>query len=483
MTTETAPHQGTPGTIVRAGRYCRISSDPRERRAGVDRQAEDTAALCDVKGWEAAGLYVDNDTSASSGKARPEWDRLLTDIADGKIDAIAAWDQDRGWRMMAELETLRAFFNGLGRKIPLATTGQGDVDLYTPTGVLAVQIKTAVSEHEIAMLKVRMCRAARQKAERGLPQWRNAFGYKADGSREPDPITGPLVAKMYRDLLAGASFADIAREWTAAGVKTPRGVEWTAPMIAALARKHRNAGLRSHNAKRAVARREDVVAEGNWPPLVDPATFWAVQDTLDTRTRRKPRRPVRQYLLSGLMRCGKCGGSITGCPDGDGTRRYACRNAKCRGVSLMAADGEAVVTGAVAAYLARPGAVELLTDTSLDDAEREALRAELAALHTRLDGLAQDYADGLLDGRQVKVASDGIRQKIAAAQRRQQSETQTAVFDRLAIGTPEVAAGLSALTPDRYRALVELLAVITVMPVGKGRHVFDPRRIRFDWRT
>ena len=64
---------------------------------------------------------------------------------------------------------MRRFFTGLGRRVEFATTGQGDIDLYSPTGVLAAQIKTAVSEHEISMMKVRMRRAARQKAERGNP--------------------------------------------------------------------------------------------------------------------------------------------------------------------------------------------------------------------------------------------------------------------------------------------------------------------------
>src|SRR5581483_5403356 len=160
---------------VRAGCYLRISSDPKDKRAGIQRQREDTTALCEVKGWTPVDFYPDNDRSASNGKARPQWDRLLADIKAGKVDAIAAWDQDRGWRMMHELEELRRFFTSLGRRVPLATTGQGDVDLYSPTGVLTAQNKTAVSEHEIAMMKVRMRRAARQKAESGRPQWKRAF--------------------------------------------------------------------------------------------------------------------------------------------------------------------------------------------------------------------------------------------------------------------------------------------------------------------
>ena len=128
---------------VRAGCYLRISSDPNDKREGVARQREDTSALCEIKDWTVAGYYEDNDTSASSGEERKHWNRLLADVKAGKIDAIAAWDQDRGWRMMSELEELRKFFTGLGRQVPLATTGQGDIDLYSPTGILAAQIKTA----------------------------------------------------------------------------------------------------------------------------------------------------------------------------------------------------------------------------------------------------------------------------------------------------------------------------------------------------
>ena len=57
-----------------------------------------------------------------NGKQRPEWDRLLADVKAGKIDAIVVWNQDRGWRMMSQLEDLRRFFESLGRRILLTTT-------------------------------------------------------------------------------------------------------------------------------------------------------------------------------------------------------------------------------------------------------------------------------------------------------------------------------------------------------------------------
>ncbi|GFG75890.1 recombinase family protein [Mycobacterium botniense] len=87
----------TTPTAKQQGCYCRISSDPQDKRAGVERQRADTTALYEVKEWMPVGFYVDNDRSASNGKQRPRWDDLLADITAGKIDAIAAWDQDRGW--------------------------------------------------------------------------------------------------------------------------------------------------------------------------------------------------------------------------------------------------------------------------------------------------------------------------------------------------------------------------------------------------
>jgi site-specific DNA recombinase len=44
--------------------------------------------LCDKLGWQVSDVYPDNDVSAYSGKKRPEWDRLNSDIGDGLVDAI-----------------------------------------------------------------------------------------------------------------------------------------------------------------------------------------------------------------------------------------------------------------------------------------------------------------------------------------------------------------------------------------------------------
>ncbi|MCW2760007.1 MAG: serine recombinase, partial [Marmoricola sp.] len=91
-------------TPTAAAIYARISSDPTEARAGVGRQVSDCRKLADSLGWGVAGEYVDNDLSAYSGKRRPEYERMLTDLTDGVIDAVVVYDIDRLTRRPMELE-------------------------------------------------------------------------------------------------------------------------------------------------------------------------------------------------------------------------------------------------------------------------------------------------------------------------------------------------------------------------------------------
>src|SRR3954464_9975550 len=102
-----------PKHRLRAGGHLRISSDPKDKREGVDRQREDVTVLAEAYGLDIVEWFIDNDTSASKGLQRKRWNDLLAKIESGELDAIGAWDQDRNWRMMSELEDLRKFFKKL----------------------------------------------------------------------------------------------------------------------------------------------------------------------------------------------------------------------------------------------------------------------------------------------------------------------------------------------------------------------------------
>ena len=132
-------------TPHRAALYARISSDD-GTALGVGRQLEDCRKLAAEKGWTVVETFIDNDVSASNGKARPEYGRLLQALTDGRADALVVWDIDRLTRTPRELEDVVDLADKHG--VALASVG-GEVDLATPQGRLTARLKGNVARHEV----------------------------------------------------------------------------------------------------------------------------------------------------------------------------------------------------------------------------------------------------------------------------------------------------------------------------------------------
>jgi DNA invertase Pin-like site-specific DNA recombinase len=501
------PATATNTATIRAACYCRISSDPKDKREGVTRQKEDTAVLCEVNGWQVADYYVDNDVSASNGGLRPEWNRLLDDVKAGKVDAIVVWNQDRGWRKMVDLESLRPVLEPRG--VVLATTNIGTIDFRNADDVFRAQVSTALAEMEIAKMQVRQRRAARQRAEQGRPKWRRAFGYLAytgpkeydTGAREPDPVTAPMVAEAYRAVLAGSSLADIARDWNAAGQHGATGKPWTVSTLSLFLRNPRNAGLRAHTD--TATGRTEIVGTGTWTPLVDESLWRSAQHVLNAPGRGPGPKSVRRHLLTGLMRCGRCAaegvdarmsgqwaakktGGAPGRPKagqvkephpGDRTRKvtYACR--RCRRCGIRSDQVESIINEAVLQRLSGENATDLLKAPAADPDQAQKVTDEKSILHGRLNEIADERADGLLTGAQAKRATDRIQDRLDALEKLQVDADRLRVLDGIPLGTAEVAEALAELSTDRYRAVIDLLLTVTVNPVGKCGNVFRADRI------
>lgn len=464
---------------VRAGCYCRISSDPKDKREGVDRQREDTAVMCEINGWTPVGYYVDNDRSSSNGKdARPEWDRLMADMRAGAVDAVVVWNQDRGWRKMADLEQLRPAFASLGVK--LATTNIGTIDFNNPDDIFRVQVSTALSEMEVAKMRVRQLRAARQRAERGLPKWKRAFGYTDD--RQPDPATAPLVKAAYEAVVKGEKITHIAERWNAAGVVGLNGQPWTPSTLSLFLRSPRNCGLRAHNDQIVVVDGKPV--KGAWPPLVSEKLWRAAQAVLKKNVHGP--KSVRKHLLTGVMQCGRegCDGTLAGNwvmqRDGGHVITYSCK--RCRGVSVRQQDVEPIVMAALIKRLARADAVKLLRKKVYHPEEAEKLDAEEKVLLERAAEIAGERAKGLIDGVGYHQMKQIINADLADIERRRQDQERLRVLEDVPLGTDKVADAVIALPPDRLRKAIDLIMVVEIKPVGRGNKVFDRNRIAVEWK-
>lgn len=186
-------------------------------------------------------------------------------MRDGKFDALLVWHPDRLYRRLDDLARL---FDA-APKIEIRSVNGGTLGLSNASGKMLATILGGVSSYEPEHKIERQLAAARQKAEKGKPQWRRAFGYLPetrdkkydDGMRMPDPQTAPLVKEAYRAIVAGSSLKDVAGLFNDVGAYGRNGTVWTDSTVSLFLRAPRNAGLRSHNG--------EIVGPGVWPGLVD----------------------------------------------------------------------------------------------------------------------------------------------------------------------------------------------------------------------
>lgn len=446
---------------MRAAIYLRQSKDTQGTRAAIDRQREDCERLCRQRGWTVVETLADNDTSASSGKVRPGYRRVLDLMEERAVDVVVAWQVDRLLRRMADLEDL---IERCERTGVLVTTVGGDIDLSTDAGRLVGRILGAVARGEVERKSTRQKRAAVQAAELGLPPSRRGFGYARAG--ELVPAEAAAVRAAYEMLLRGVPLGTIATRLNRDGHRTTRGHEWRRSDVRALLLNPRNMGKRSY--------RGNIVADGAWQAIVDEDTWHAVAQTLGDPGRRQGGTGARRWLGSNLYVCGICGGTVLSTYRDSGARIYKCRASAH--LSRKAEPIDELVEEAVRLRVARDGLDGLLAE----DDELVGLRHEAQTLRARLDMLGADYADGQLTAGQVQVATRRIQERLERVDARLAAAARKYQLGRLA-AAPDITAAWHEADVAEKRGLIEALCTVTLLGGSRGG-VFRPESVRIDWR-
>ncbi len=197
-------------TTTRAVIYARQSLDRTGEGAAVDRQVEDCRRLADARRWDVVEVISDNDMSASTGKRRPGYERLLDLMLTGKVDAVVVWAIDRLTRRLVDLEQVITVCETTGVRLATVT---GDLDLSTDTGRMVARILASVARGEVERKGVRQRRANQQRAEGGRMGWtRRPFGYdRRDGEVVAVPAEAEGLQDAARLVLAGSTLAAAAR--------------------------------------------------------------------------------------------------------------------------------------------------------------------------------------------------------------------------------------------------------------------------------
>lgn len=472
---------------MRAAIYLRISQDKTGEAAGVDRQREDCEALVAAQGWTLAETYVDNDISASTGKARPAYLQMLADISAGRIDAVVAWHPDRLYRKLGDLEGL---IEAIDRNdVIMRTHRAGEIDLSTPTGRMIARILGATAQAEGEIKSDRWKRSVRQRRERGdVPgSGSRMYGYTWDGDVVPEEAEA--ARWMAEQVLDGMALNSLARSLRDRGIRTAKGNLWSG---AALRKYLTNPRLAGHSTvshlertgqvskvtgKPITRRVKEVIGAGTWEPILDQETWESVRALLGARSER---RNHGSTLLVGLLYCGRCEAKMNAGARmnkrKETVRVYRCRrginhdDTACGAVSGVASTIDDIVESYAQTRLADPRVRAAIRNLK---AAPRATVAELTEVETRIQEL--EYQ---LDQPGVPVGA------LLRAIDRAKERHSTLLGSIAVVRTPPLPE-----TPEEWpeeqakrRALIELVVErVTLEPATKPG-LFDPERVKIKRR-
>jgi site-specific DNA recombinase len=360
--------------------YGRVSTedqqDPASSRAWQLRRAME---LVEPAGGAIVAEFFDIGQSRSlPWKRRPEAFRLLELLrSPGRgFEAVAIGEPQRAF-YGAQFALTFPLFEHYGVELWVPEVG-GRVDPGSDAHDMVMTLFGGMSKAERSRIRIRVRNAmAAQAATHGrFLGGRPPHGYRladagphpnpgkaALGIRihrlEPDPVTAPVVVRIFEEYVSGKGLFAIADSLTRDKVPSPsaydrarnshrNGEGWGKSAIRAILINPRYTGIAVWGRQRrdeVLVDVEDVAAghrtrlrwndEDAWvrspgvahEPLITPAMFEAARERRAANGRttiRKPRRTPRPYLLRGLLRCGLCDRRMQGSWNHD-QAYYRCR--------------------------------------------------------------------------------------------------------------------------------------------------------------
>lgn len=463
---------------ARAAIYTRISQDRLGDQAGVARQEQDCLELVSTKGWELVDVYRDNDRSAfKPGVKRRGYTRMLADVKRGLVDVIVCWHPDRLHRSPRELEDFIDLLESSGATV--ATVTAGDYDLATADGRLVARITGSVARKESEDKARRARRKHLEKAQRGKVSGGGVrpFGFREDRVTV-DPDEAALIVEAAERVLAGDGVSTIARDWDARGLRTVTGRRWNRTTIRDFLTSARVVGKRTHRGK--------IVADAEWPAILDEATWHRVRRVLlDPDRTARFAASDRRWLLTRVVHCTGCGRPmVSRAASRGGRHRYVCAKDRdpeaCGGRSVVAEPTDLWVGDLVVYRLSSDGWQRAVHGRSQvrDDTADRIVRDEAA-----LEQLARDhYVDGLLSRAEFLAAREPLELRLAGLRRdADRAAGRSGLVVPAGQDVRQVWDGLPV--SRRVEVVRQLVERVDVSPARPGTSRFDPSRLDVVWRV
>ncbi len=321
---------------LRLGAYIRLSptGDHRDEGSLVShpqriRQFVASKVLQHGSSWgEIVEWYEDKDLSGKDMN-RPSFQRMLSDIRKGRINAVIITELSRLNRKVKDFCEVWEFFKD--QNVALFSLKE-NFDTSTPMGELMLIQAMSFAQFERQTIVDRIKKGARARAERGLANGYISLGFKPvehrPNYREIDEAERQYVEMMFRKFLELKRLNRLVgylndngyrtKEFVTKSGKKAGGNRWTISSVHALltnrsyiGEREINKRFRSVDPERLKDDERYFYVDAHWPALISKDLFFDVQKLLE-QNKKKARKYIHEYRLTGLIECAECGVKLVG---------------------------------------------------------------------------------------------------------------------------------------------------------------------------
>jgi DNA invertase Pin-like site-specific DNA recombinase len=429
--------------VIKAVIYMR-ESDPDGVTYTFEYQEDDCAAYAAKNGYTVvASLQEPGQTGHDSLDLRLALKEVRRMVRAREVDVVLVWKYDRLARDFLDQAFVIREAKMSGVRVESATEPVPD----GPIGWVMQAMHGGMSEQEWHKTRQRLQAGKEKRVAHGhyLASNRPPYGYAFANSKKtrlvPDPITAPIIVRMFDLLCSGLSCHEVARVLSREGAPTPTGKSyWYWGTIARIAHKPLYTGVaiafrtrertkyvtnpisgESGPKKVRVPGEQIVLPEGTVPALVTPEVAQRARQYVEQH-RKSPlsgrvTRSVGYLLRGGFAVCGICGATLTIRTTGStSTTRpiYRCfKNG--HGLGIVASEADEFVWGKFVESVTQPGAIAQAIRLIEDRREAEAA-LQLGVLQSLLDE-NQEAQDSLRETAKL------LRNETARARVAQQIDT------------------------------------------------------------
>jgi DNA invertase Pin-like site-specific DNA recombinase len=308
--------------LIPAVAYVRCS-DEHQINASIPAQEASIEKWAAENGYRILRWYKDEGISGWK-EDREQFQRLIADLEKRRdFHAVLCWHTNRFSRFPV-LEANHYWFLLDRAGVHLATVAQGRQDWAD----IGSWLKASIEQHGDAQHRVKLSadvkRGMRRIAEQGIWSGTAPLGYRIGENRKlvlGDPADVALIVRIFEEYIRSASLRGLAHALNGEGIPTSTGGTWGPGSLQRIL---------TNVAYVGTFQRAGVEILNCHPAIIEVPTFDRAQVLLGQRQKiTTPHENGGCFILSGLCRCGKCEGAMTGIDSA--VPRYQCSTAHRKG--------------------------------------------------------------------------------------------------------------------------------------------------------